>query len=334
MAKQGKPYERVVAAILQAFDPRPTVSQGKWVVGPDGRRELDVLIVGTVDGKFVKGLVECKDFNPRTTGPVGIGFIDALDSKRRDLQADLVLLCSNAGFTADAVRKAKRVGIGVAGVLKKGDPRIRFAVIDDVYARKVQLQRMSFTLGGSENIPIRGIPSKEILWNGVPVENWILHRVMLLIGANPIVSGSYHGAHKFLQPLTFSWANGSLVATSLDFSFFITGGWFSHRVEIDSTVGIYDWVRRRVRVPPAAGKLEFRGINFDAGTPVDSPPDREFIRERLLDGEVDMKFLALEKFPRHEPVPALNEHVDPSDLALTITNLSEAVAVSSTVRDR
>lgn len=66
---------------------------GEWVVGPDGRRELDVLIEGTVDGVPKKVLVECKDFNPKTTGPVGIGFVDALESEHRDLGVDASFIC-------------------------------------------------------------------------------------------------------------------------------------------------------------------------------------------------------------------------------------------------
>ena len=329
MSKQGKPYERVVAAVLQAFDPSATVSQGKWVTGPDGRRELDVLIQGTIEGKPTKGLVECKDFNPKTTGPVGIGFVDALDSKRRDLHADFAMLCSNAGFTADAVRKAKRVGIAVAGVLKKGDPRLRFSVIDEIYTRKVRLGTLSLTLTGPEPIQLSHVPFYEVLWNGEPVANWVHHRAALLIAANPIVAGTFRGTHKLLQPLTFTWTGGSAMATQLDFSFSLTGGWYSHRVEIDSTTGIYDWVLRRVRMAPGGGQLEYRGLNFATGSLVTRPPEREFLRERFLEGEAEMKLLMLEQFDRREPVPDLDRYVNPADLELIIGELGDEATTSS-----
>lgn len=329
MTKQGKSYERAVAAVLQAFDPNATVSHGKWVIGPDGRRELDVLIQGTINGKPLKGLVECKDFNPRTTGPVGIGFVDALDSKRRDLQADFSLLCSNAGFTADAIRKAKRVGIGIAGVLKKGDPRLRFSVIDEIYTRKVQVLTLSLTLTGPDPIQLAEVPFYEILWNGIPVANWIHHRAMLLIAANPIVAGTFSATHKLLEPLVFTWLGGSATATQLDFAFSLTGGWFSQRVEIDSTTGIYDWIKRRVRMAPGVGQVEYRGVNFDTGTPVDRPPDQEFLREQFLLGEAEMKLLVLEKFDRREPVPDLDRYVEPTDLDPFIKDLNPLITTSS-----
>src|SRR5580765_3835188 len=94
-----------------------SIRHGVWLVGPDGRRELDVFI--TVEGQKRHVVVECKDFNPNTTGPVGIGYVDALESKRWDLGVDASFLCSNAGFTTDAVSKAKRVGIGLIAVMRK-----------------------------------------------------------------------------------------------------------------------------------------------------------------------------------------------------------------------
>ena len=74
---------------------------------PDGRRDRDVVIEGTAEGKRRHVLIECKDFNPNSTGPVGIGYVDALESKHRDLGMDVSFICSNAGFTTCAIRKVK-----------------------------------------------------------------------------------------------------------------------------------------------------------------------------------------------------------------------------------
>src|SRR5438034_9491867 len=139
MSKRGKEYERVVALITQAFDRSAKVEIGKWVTGPDGRRELDVLISSASEGQHLRLLIECKDFNPRTTGPVGIGYVDALDSKRHDVGATTAILCCNAGFTREAVRKATRVSIGLIAVIKKGDSRLRHRVVDEVFYRKVRI---------------------------------------------------------------------------------------------------------------------------------------------------------------------------------------------------
>ena len=66
-------------------------------------------------------------------------------------------------------------------------------------------------------------------------------------------------------------AHGSATVTDITVSFSLTGGWFAHRVKIDATTGIYDWLRRRVRMAAVGGQLEYRGINFDAGLPIKRP---------------------------------------------------------------
>jgi len=330
MSKKGTPYEKVVATVLKAFDPSANVTQGEWVVGPDGRRDMDVLIEGTAEGVPIKGLVECKDFNPKTTGPVGIGFIDALDSKHRDLGTNFTMLCSNAGFTSGAIRKAKRVRIALLGVMRKGDSRLKFSVIDEVYTRKVYLKNISLELKGDAPIPRSDVSLPDILWDKVPIVNWIYHRMHLLIAANPIVAGKYTASHKLLEPLKFTWPTGSATATNLAFSFTISGGWFSHHAEIDATTGIYDWLRRRVRMAPGDGKVEYRGIDLDGGRPVERPDDREFIRECALEGEIDLKLVMVENSNRKflDSVSDLDRYIDPKDLELFIEELPPEATTS------
>lgn len=109
--KLGTGYEQVVAEVVGSMDPATTVVQGTWEMDPDGERDRDVVVSGTVDGVKHSVLIECKDY----TRPVGIGVVDALESKRHDLAVDAALLCSNTGFTRQAISKAGRVGIGLFG---------------------------------------------------------------------------------------------------------------------------------------------------------------------------------------------------------------------------
>ena len=145
--KRGRPFEEVVAEVVPAIDPRATVRQGKWTDGPDGRRDRDVSIDGTVNGAPYKALVECKDYDRETTGPVGIGVVDALDSKRRDLGVQIAIICSNAGFTEPATRKAKRVGIVLIGLFRQTDGRIRHQLIEQVYFRRLKIEYLGFSSG-------------------------------------------------------------------------------------------------------------------------------------------------------------------------------------------
>ena len=104
---RGREFQELVAEVARAFDPNSRIEAGEWVRGPDGQLDMDVSIRGTVDGAPFLAVIECKDFNAATTGPVGRQWVDALDSKRLDLGADAALICSNAGFTRDALNKAR-----------------------------------------------------------------------------------------------------------------------------------------------------------------------------------------------------------------------------------
>lgn len=110
MAKKGSPYEKFVASVIEAMDQTVHVEHSKWVEGPDGKRDMDVHVIGSVNGKDFSILIECKDYDLSTTGKVGIEYVDAIDSKRQDLKIDLAMICSNSGFTEGALRKAKRLG--------------------------------------------------------------------------------------------------------------------------------------------------------------------------------------------------------------------------------
>ena len=69
MTKLGKQFELVVSDVVKALDPNSTVRQGDWVLGPDGRRDLDVIVEGTADGIQRRIQIECKDYNPDKVCP-------------------------------------------------------------------------------------------------------------------------------------------------------------------------------------------------------------------------------------------------------------------------
>ena len=117
-APGGREFQELVAEVARAFDPHSQIEVGEWVRGPDGQLDMDVSIRGTVDGAPFLAVIECKDFSAAATGPVGRQWVDALDSKRIDLGASSAMICSNAGFTRDALSKARRKGIGMISVLR------------------------------------------------------------------------------------------------------------------------------------------------------------------------------------------------------------------------
>lgn len=96
--KAGDTYQGIVTAVAKAIHPSAEVTKADWVDGPDGRRDMDVAIrYSNPQPSLV--LLECKDWQR----PVGIGAIDALESKRRDLGASKALIYSNSGFTKQAL---------------------------------------------------------------------------------------------------------------------------------------------------------------------------------------------------------------------------------------
>lgn len=319
MAKRGRAFEQVVKDVLSALDRNSVVRHGEWVVGPDGRRELDVLVEGTVDGVPRRVLVECKDFNPKTTGPVGIGLVDALESKHRDLAADVSFICSNAGFTVDAVRKAKRVGIGLIGVLRENDQRIRYQVKEEIYIRRVRVEALTISMPPAD---VGGVPLEAITFKGVPVGNWVLRRAMLLIGSNPIVSGTYSATHNLRAPEEFELPDGSVTATRVDFQLRISGGWFAQQVTLDATAGVYDWLRRRVRLAAGPGQFHIKDVDLEKGDPIDRPPESELKASlELRRGEMWMNLLVIKGLEAREPIPLIDGLVVPDDLEVVMRDL-------------
>jgi hypothetical protein len=135
--KRGDAYQNAVALVAKSIVPSADVEVGTWVDGPDGRRDLDVVVRPNEAHSKPVVVIECKDWNR----PIGIAFIDALDSKRRDLGVSIAMICSNSGFTSDALRKAARVGIPALSALIEGDKRIRVVVREQIYTRIIEFAR-------------------------------------------------------------------------------------------------------------------------------------------------------------------------------------------------
>ena len=67
MQKAGDDYRELVGTVAAALDPGSVVKTEQWSNGPDGERDLDVEMRGTMDDKPHFVLIECKD-HKRTIG--------------------------------------------------------------------------------------------------------------------------------------------------------------------------------------------------------------------------------------------------------------------------
>ena len=79
MAKPGDVYLAAVTEVARGIFTDARVVAGDWVEGLDGERDLDVTVYQP-GHEHPALFIECKDHKR----PVGIGMIDALESKRRD----------------------------------------------------------------------------------------------------------------------------------------------------------------------------------------------------------------------------------------------------------
>jgi hypothetical protein len=335
MPRLGRGFEEVVADVLKAMDPAATVSIGPWVPGSDGRREVDVLVEGTADGDAIRVIVECKDFDPKKTGPVGIQYLDSLDSKRRDLNAKIAIVASNAGFTSDAIRKGKRLGIGVVGIMRKGDARLRFAVEEEVYSRQISVRDVSGGFEGDNPEQIKRLNTTgPPTFDGKTASRWLIQKLVNAIGANPIVQGRVRTDFNFLSSVNLVWPGGTAPVNFAYVEATIAGAWFAHQVTLDATSGVYDWVRRRVRM--AAGSVSTKNIDFYRGKRISRPPEHELQRYTLpfVPGEVDMRFVMLvPPYQSLDDAPQLDPFVRPSDLATRIAGLSDENITSLSAAD-
>jgi hypothetical protein len=327
MAKAGKQFELVVSDVVKEMDRGATVHQGMWVVGPDGERELDVLIEGNVDGVQKRVQIECRDYNPERR-PIGIGHIDALDSKHRDLKIDVSLLCSNAGFTIEAIRKARRLGIGLIGVLRENDDRIKYRVIDEVYLRRIDFVAngvgVDFDFAIKPFIP-NGTTLAQFTYSGLPIFDWLKRRVLIFITSNQIVRGHHSLRFRFKKLVECEFPTGTALLKEIRVRFRLDGRWIAQRVEIDATTGLYNWLRRTIHVGPGAGKIIYKDVKFGTGGDViRRPPDFDVIPPtHLTPGEVSMFILDVGGLDVPDQFPQLDGLVVDDDLIPTRPNLPD-----------
>ena len=316
--KKGRAYEEVVAEVVGSFDPHAKVTRGAWERGPDGRRELDVRIEGTAGGRLVRTMIECKDYDPASSGPIGIELVDALESKRRDLALDSALICSNAGYTADAVRKAARVGLGLVSVMKKDDSRVRFAVQTEIYVRQVKLLTLTGQLIDVDGQVTPRETSDAIKFEGASVIAWVTRHLTQLITMNPIVNGVLTSDVTFTHPVPFTVGSKEVPISSIIINAECEGAWFAHEVELDATAAFYDWISKRIRQPPSPGQFEIRGLDVYAGGQwIERPPDWIINERPLGKGDVvttivlfagfgvDVEGAALERFITYKDAPSI-----------------------------
>lgn len=232
---------------MVALDHGSAVKTEQWITGPDGERDMDVEVRGTLNGTPHFVLVECKDH----ARAIGIGFVDGFESKIRDLKPNRAIMFSNSGFTRDAFKKASRVGIEMASAMKAKDDVVKIEIL-----RKVVARRLTLTFSTIFIYPFNGHPHEiekkwkveDLLFDGLPVIHWVSEKMKLI--------ASEHDAAKelcflctFRNEPRWSYHEQPLLVGGLKFHFTCKKDWMIQTVKTDVSLGYYDHLKKRVVVP-------------------------------------------------------------------------------------
>jgi hypothetical protein len=269
--KSGDAYQQAVASVAKSLMPSAEIEIGVWTDGPDGRRDLDVLVRPKIAGIASSIVIECKDWNR----PIGIGFIDALESKRRDIGASVAMICSNSGFTADALRKAARVGIPALSALIDGDDRIRVTVRERIYTRMVRFHRDDtfkfYGLSDEEKTALTAlgdVNGSEFSYNGRPVKVWIATRLSK-IAALATHSRSILARFKFKERIPIDVRGLRISINAVDVAATFTVQWRTQVVAIGASRGMYDYLQKVLLMPRGPAQVHMKVDMNDWGQPVD-----------------------------------------------------------------
>lgn len=247
MAKAGDLYRDLVGTILAALDPQSIVKTEQWITGPDGERDMDVEVRGTQQGEPHFVLVECKDH----VRAIGIGFIDAFESKIRDLKPNRAIMFSNSGFTRHALKKVHRVGIELASVMKENDSLIKIQIHNEIVAR-----RLTLAFGTVMLYPFDGSPFDfedkwnvgELLFDEIPVVRWFSEKMKsLALGHDTGNNISF--CCTFRDEPHWSCRGLPLKVAALKFTFSVRNDWVAQTIKTAVSIGYYDHLKKHIVIP-------------------------------------------------------------------------------------
>jgi hypothetical protein len=243
----GGAYQEIVAAVERALHPEANVDVGEWIEGPDGEREVDVVVRGKLGATHHVALIECKDWRR----PVDIKTIDELDSKRNDLGADTTLVYSNSGFTKKALNKAQRKNIQAVSALNAGNADIKLTVRYTLTPKFLSIDRWIVRLYPDEEsnrkIPSEWLP-QDLIYNDLPVVNWIRKASADVLLANED-SSEITAIYAFKEPTQFALGAIKIALLGIGYVLECSKCWLSQTVGADLSLGQLDHGTGQVWLP-------------------------------------------------------------------------------------
>jgi restriction endonuclease Mrr len=155
----GKEYEKMVMSVYSTLCSKEIfseVSHNVLLDGPDGPRQIDVLVVHEHAKVKYTTIIECKDYR----GKINVTHVDSFTSKLLDVKASKGILVCRNGFSKTALQKARRLGIELclidnAEKLLKG-LIVEVPVVLSVISRLEIESHVIFGNKSDKDIPIRG----------------------------------------------------------------------------------------------------------------------------------------------------------------------------------
>jgi hypothetical protein len=232
----------------------------------------------------------------------------------------MVMLCSNSGFTGEALRKSARVGIPALAALIEGDKRVRVVVREQIYTRKVNFLRSASNFNhqnlsqSDRSILVEPLYTREYLYYGQPIEPWFAEKwIRLAFAAN--WSRAVYMRFTFQQALLTTVRGLHLFVTSIDLRAEFTVQWMTQIVEIGASSGMYDYLQKQVVFGPGSHQFHLKNINTQTwGQPIDidQVPPRLLNRvDQNSEGKIPqaaeyMTFASIEGLPGGDPKGAPN----------------------------
>lgn len=295
MAKAGSEYEKLAALVAKSLDPDADIKTGQWIEGPDGKREVDVEVRGTVDGKPHFIHIECKDWKD----PVDIQAVDNLDSKRRDISADAAIIYSNSGFSKKALRKADRLGIGAVSAIADGNKLVRPMIERELVAKKLSVDKFQLTLFPSKQSD-KIFPEKwdytTLIYEDLPFANWLnklsAHLLQQHEGESKIIE-----MVAFKQETPFTLEGEPITLRGFRADMECSRCWVSQRVRENVSLGLYNHITRRLTVP-SKQYWSMGLIDQEAWEEINSDNDPEEWTKALEPGSFRLNLTLLNSVPR------------------------------------
>ena len=220
------------------------------------------------------------------------------------------------------LRKAKRKSIGMISVLRKGDDRVRAEIQEEIFLRRIRFGEWRFTYHGADDIASKlGTPRiHSVRFGDRSLDAWLQYRALLVAMANPSVIERLRASFQFRETLTFSCGEESLVLKAVEVGFVHRTEWLSQTVRLDASLGMYDYLRGRVRLASGENQYVIEEIDWETAEPCDPPDVSMPLSTGLLPGELDIALVMVDGMDIADGLarPDLERHVVPDDLRCSI----------------